>query len=357
MKKVLFAAFAALILLSSCSKIDDISPIPQKYKQEITFDLSDRAVTRSTKSVVEGTTLPAGSYFGAYGYVKESTDVDAGYIMKNGKFDNTGSSAIPYYWPVSDDNTDVFVNFVAYYPYTEDNTVISLNESTGDFTYHVTADGLVNDDCTDVLIAVAANQHPTSVNTPNSLDPNESVELHFKHALSLVQFQGKKADYVTSVSVSEITFSTGLYTEGDITINTKGDPSITDMTVINKDNQQSYNFAADNTDLTNDYEVLSTAMVIPQGVPAQVTIKFDITLTGDGGHIEYRNRTVTRTIWTGNDDNNNPYVANFTAGHKYIYRYYVTADDVNFTITVDDWTNDWWQVWDHDTSEEQVNVF
>ena len=358
MKKVLFAAFAALILMSSCSNIDDVSFTPQRTSEQISFNLGDKAVTRSTQSVVTGTSLPEGSFFGAYGYVKESTDVDAGYIMINGKYDNTGSSSTPYYWPISDDNSDVFVNFVAYYPWTDDAGVVSLNQTTGDFTYHVTADGLVNDDCTDVLIAVAANQSPESSNNRGTLDVNGNVPLTFKHALSLVQFQGKKADYVESVTISEIKFSSALSTEGDIVINTKNNPTIADMVVTNKTNPQTYNFAAQNNDLTDDYQVLSTAMVIPQDVPAAVTIKFDITLVGDGGHIEYRNRTITRTITSGNDDNNNTYdVTTFAAGHKYIYRYYVTADDVNFSITVDDWTNDWWQVWDTDDSGAQVNLF
>lgn len=336
MKKLLL--LIPFLLIGCTWKYDNYTP----PKYEVAFNNPN-----ITKTVVEGNVLP--SNFGVYGYIKESTNVTAGYIMRNAEYKPDGTSDTKYYWPHADNTNDINARFVAYFPYNGSNTLSGDN-----FIYNISATGTTATTSTDVLYAITNNAHPIRNNRTNAIDTTARVGLTFHHALSLLQFQARKADYVSSVTITSIAFDSELVTDGTLTINTKND----DLTasVVPGTNTAIMNFAAQNTTLTDSYQILSNAIVVPQDIPSNVTITFNITLENTGGDsITYTGRTITASL-TGNDDNNKAYT-NWLAGHKYVYRIYVTADDVRFDVSVDGWTVDWWQIWDHDTSTASVDVF
>ena len=348
MKKIIFL-IGIMMLMFSCTQID--MPEYDYSQSKIEFNLGDNAIAHrakaQTRSIVSGTSFTEGN-FGVYGYVTPSTYTTGGYIMQNAKYDAvTGDAAEnSYYWPKADNNSNVNVKFVAYYPWDDANTTITNDE----FVYSVSAPSGHNG--TDVLYAIEPNVHPQE----------GRVALHFNHALAYIQFQAKKSSTVKSVQIKNIQFSSQLYTTGTITI------PMTDATattsVQNAGNLADFEFAQTTLkdNLTNDYGVLSNTVIVPQNVPAKVTITFDITLTNHDDlnntdvDITYYNRTVTRDVIPNNTDaNGTAYVSAWESGHKYIYRIYVTPDDVDFTATITDWTStDFWQIWDEDTSSLDV---
>ena len=349
MRKI-FYILGIILAFASCAKTDyEEEMFDQK---EISFELGENSVVHSarkapvTRAIVSGTSFTDGN-FGVYGYVTPSTYTTGGYIMQNAKYDAVAGTSVgnTYYWPKADNNSNVDVKFVAYYPW--DATKSSLSEDN--FVYSVSAPA--ENEGTDVLYAIT-KVHPQTA----------KVNLQFKHALSLIQFQVKKASTVKEVKINSVKFSGNLYTTGQMSV------SMTDNTlttsVTNPGNAADFEFAM--TDLKDDvedtYGVLSNVIVIPQNIPSQVTISFDITLTNHNDlnntdvDITYYNRTVTRTVVPDEADaNGTDYISAWEAGNKYVYRIYVTPDDVDFNATVVDWTStDYWQIWDADDSSLDV---
>lgn len=352
----------ALLSLIGCVKIE-----MQDYKgdglTEISFNL-DNAVT---KTINEGTTL-AGN-FKVYGYVKPTASVtEGGFIMKDAEYVGTGANignpvSGTYYWPKADNNSDINVRFVAYSPVDHAKTVTNngTDSKPETVTFNVTADDIDNASCIDLLYAITDNAHPTyAAGNPQAqaFDKNGKVALQFKHALAWIQFQGKMSNGVTSCTITSITFSSALNSTGDMTINLR-DASTT-PTWTNKSGSLNQFIASPGVDLTASYAELSNAVVIPQAVPTSVTITFNVSIQNGDETITYNGRQVTRTINTGNDENNQAYVTDFTSSHKYIYRVNVTADGVEFTITVDNWTvgsENPFLVWDHDATAYVEHFF
>jgi hypothetical protein len=78
---------------------------------------------------------------------------------------------------------------------------------------------------------------------------------------------------------------------------------------------------------------------------------YNIKLKYADGLIEYQDRTVTKKINAGLDDRQTGAVtfpSNWLSGYKYIYKYFITADEIKFIVTVQDWRVDqsYYQVWD-----------
>ena len=123
----------------------------------------------------------------------------------------------------------------------------------------------------------------------------------------------------------------------------------------------------DEGDGSTEYEILSDMLLIPQSVPDEITITFNIVIENtDSDEIHYNGRTVTRTINGGADANKQEdastgrdFVSTFESGKKYIYRIYVTADEITFDVDVDDWddANNPFQIWDHNTTAYVEHFF
>ena len=86
------------------------------------------------------------------------------------------------------------------------------------------------------------------------------------------------------------------------------------------------------------YSVISDALVVPQAVPASITITFNLKIQNDtGDEIYYVGRQVTKTINTGTDmatPSAHSYVSTYQASHKYVYKILVTVDGIDFNVSV-----------------------
>ena len=147
--------------------------------------------------------------------------------------------------------------------------------------------------------------------------------------------------------------SEGLFVDGTLCIPTKDtitvNPSATYGT--QKDTTLNYVSAQVDTIFTNAHEILGNALVIPQPVPQNVTIVFDICIVNpNGDEVVFTDRKITRTINTGKDMVNVDYTPSWAAANKYIYNFKFDGDKVEFLTSVLGWTDaatNQYHVWDY----------
>lgn len=361
MKKFLLMFFVLAGIVSCTKQTTELS------QSEITFKNSvvQKVMTKANKGIIENNEF---SYddFGAYGYVTPNNDAingennttNGGYVIKNGKYVKNGNVWKPesgsYYWPKADVVSDINVNFVAYAPWQD------IEEVNDVLKVPIVANAMgIN--CVDVLYAHTA----TAVNPTSN-----PVPLTFTHALSWIEFQGKFAKSVKSVTITSIKFSNTFKSEANMVLNVKNfaEPTFEDLDVdIDPNFCNKALLVQDEGDGSTEYEILSDMLLIPQDVPSQITITFNITIQNtDSDEIHYNGRTVTRTINGGPDANKQydsgkgrNFVDKFESGKKYIYRVYVTADEITFNVDVDDWddANNPFQIWDHNTTAYVEHFF
>ena len=376
MKKFLFMILSAILLFAACAKIDVVSDrdLMNQDDMEIVFQ-SNVGHAPMTKAIIDTTKLPDGTEFGVYAYVNGTNEH---YLINNGHYivnKDTASAANgeKYYWPKSDNNNTPNIDFLAIYPYYNDANRYTRNNDI--VTVKLKAD-TVGTESIDILYAVANDKNHQSVGTGNNTIPNKDyVNLTFRHILSLIEFTGKyvKDNNVDSVIVTKIEFLDNLgnafniITDGSLEFNmssiTKGTDSNNDPYIPTSFNgnttKNTLNFG-DSVILNTTYTEISRTIIIPQLIPDSVRITFDITIKNDNNSdkITFTNRQVTKCINNTNEkdmtlpiDSARQYITNWESGKRYIYKYYITVDDVEFAIDVDDWTvPNGWQIWDHDVT-------
>ena len=147
--------------------------------------------------------------------------------------------------------------------------------------------------------------------------------------------------------------SEGLYVDGRLCLPTRDTIAVTPFATYGtqKDTTLNYVSAQVDTLFTNDHVVLGNALVIPQPVPQNITIVFDICIANDGGDdVIFTDRKITRTINTGKDaDNDADYVVSWGASNKYIYNFKFEGDILDFSMLVSGWTLNGtdYHVWDY----------
>ena len=148
--------------------------------------------------------------------------------------------------------------------------------------------------------------------------------------------------------------SEGLYVDGLLCLPTKdtltATPTATYGTV--KDTTLNYVKAQVDTIFTNDVVFLGNALVIPQVVPQNITVVFDICIENNkGDQVIFTDRKITRTINAGKDaDQDADYVAAWGASNKYIYNFRFDGDELAFSTSVSGWTvnsSNEFHVWDY----------
>lgn len=140
--------------------------------------------------------------------------------------------------------------------------------------------------------------------------------------------------------------SEGIYTSGTLCLPTKDTLTVDPIATYTgqKDTTLNYVSAAVDTLFTGDHTVLGNALIIPQPVPQNITIVFDICIANPGGDdVVFTDRKITRTINTGKDMVDVDYVASWITSNKYIYNFKFDGDTLDFTTSVLGWTVD-----DHD---------
>ena len=384
MKKILITLISVLMLLfTSCGKVNDISEIGRNLENtEIVFNaqaVASHSAARANKvqKVIVHEKADMSENFGVYGYVHQNGSqgdadyISGGYLMNNAEY--VVATGIPasgtYYWPKADNLSDVKVNFVAIYPYSTTDYSMDAN---GELVYNLDASTATSNDCVDVLWATRYKISPVNNPLAQANDYNSTVRLDFHHALSLVEFWAKKADSqnIKKVKVTSIEFLDAnddpaeIITDGTLTIevdeanSTENDYKPVFAYGSTPTTKADFDFAVNSVKdsllggntWNEPADILSSVIIIPQAVPAKVRITFDITIENEVGQsIVYSGRTVTRSIRSANnDENNQAYVDNWTSGKRYIYRFYISADGVTFDVYVDDWTDtNPFDVWDH----------
>ena len=147
--------------------------------------------------------------------------------------------------------------------------------------------------------------------------------------------------------------SEGLFVDGTLCIPTKDTITVTPYAAYGtqKDTTLNYVSAQVDTIFTNAHEVLGNALVIPQPVPQNITIVFDICIVNpNGDEVVFLDRKITRTINTGKDMVNVDYTPSWAASNKYIYNFKFDGDKLEFTTSVHGWTDaatNQYHVWDY----------
>ena len=305
MKKLLRNSILALfvLMLMACQK----EPVMHE-EYEITFSTG-----KLTRAIAYGSTMV--DSFGVYGY-KPPT-----YVIENGWYDIDGNPVgNHYFWPYMEDA--VPVSFVAYAPYKA---------------------GIIraNNEIRIPINSLSATSNDVMYASTTATHIMQRVPLSFKHALAWIEVQGKcDSTSVDSVIITNISFDEGIRTQGDLKIDlTNGDSSWVDMSAPVDANLLSNNIVLPDT----GYSVIANAFVIPQEVPTYAVLTMNIAISGDNGKqaINYIGRKAKKAIAT---------ISNFEAGKKYVFKYYVTGDSVDFSITTDDWNTPddaAWEAWGH----------
>ena len=375
MKKIFIYLFGLLIAFASCAKIEEMSfeDLRNNAPQEVVFNLNTVKVTRAMVNTIDDFTED----FGVYGYIKHAEYIQPtdSIFMRNARYygnaDPTklGTSYTKYYWPKSDIE-DIKANFVAYYPYDANADTIQFDNVNNKVIYRISQTTVKDTvgDITDVMFAFAKEVSPKNNNVnpgTDTISPGR-IPLNFQHALSLIQFQGRRDSVIDSVGIKEIYFSKNvngdtvrLFRSGNLSIDIL-DPKLPATITGNNIDKDSINFVHTSV-LDTCYKAISTTVIIPQIAPDYVTMKYDIKLKYDSSTVEYQQRVVTRKIQPGTpDDNNKNYPAagsdsaQWTGGYRYIYRYFISVEEIKFDVKVDPWKESWNQVWDTDNGTYEV---
>lgn len=359
MKKILFTLILGLASLTACEKMTTI--VANDDAKSITFSPNTE---KSTKAIVTNTFMI--DNFGVYGYVTGEGVNTAGYLMKNAEYEETGQpvAGSKYFWPKSDNPENVNVLFTAYSQYVSNP---SFSEGTLTLAVPSLTQELINNPSgfDDILYA------QTNASHQDAETAHYTIPLHFKHALSWIEFRAKVDNNttITDVEITSIKFNgEGLYTTGNLVLDTKTtmvSPAVSGAATKNA----TLNFATSGGktltggDLNkSSYSVISDALIVPQAVPESITITFNIKIQNtdgngnNGDEIYYVGRTITRVINDGLDAGvgENPdwhfetYNTQYQAAHKYIYNILVKVDGIDFSVDVIDWGSTNFQVWDHD---------
>lgn len=330
-----------LLLTISCYSIDERKEINHYDKQivdavEILFNVN---AAHSTKAIVDSTFLPRNTYFGVYGYVhgvfvgKEMSGGTSGYIIQNAKYnyDGTSNNDRKYYWPKADNNDDLKVRFVAYYPYYLSYSIIDIN-NRGNITYNFN-----NYTKDDVMIAITDTVLPDASYTESN---KYIIPLTFKHVLSLVTFKAKiqPDSLINRVVIKEITLSNPIDTAAYINVDSRGVSDSIFLTYRTK-GKNLYNFISSPTTVTSKdtYSTVSNDVILPQRLDfIKVKLRFDtyFNIAEDSVHYD---RVVEKYISINEDVNGKPYVDEWLPGYHYIYTYYITENQINFDATVAPW--------------------
>ena len=182
------------------------------------------------------------------------------------------------------------------------------------------------------------------------------VALDWGHTYSLPQYtivEHPEVPGVPGVDPVPASGSEGLYIDGTLCVPTKDTITVTPYATYGtqKDTTLNYVSAQVDTIFTTAHEILGNALVIPQPVPQNITIVFDICIVNpNGDEVVFTDRKITRTINTGKDMVNVDYTAFWAASNKYIYNFKFNGDKVEFLTSVIGWTDaatNQYHVWDY----------
>lgn len=302
MKKFYVFAAVAIAVLASCTKSEVVY---NQGQQEIGFRQFTGAMTKADPST---TALPKETSMGVFSYLS-GTETEyfknAEFACKSGATKWSGKT--PYYWPLQGT-----LDFVLYAPHQ--------------------ASGVTYTPITKVLnVTIADNSGKTQtdylygkdfyVNTSKPKTPSDGVPVILKHALSKVTIAAK-ANAASIFTVSSIklkqTTQEGSYT---VTYSTTGDDFTSLVTGSAGAAKKDMEYVSSAWNLTTDLSAnTASKLVVPS---AQTSIVLTYKMKGS-------ETPLTATVnLTGTWD----------TGKHYTYNLTLTADEILFAPTVQDWDN------------------
>ena len=366
-KTVIHKLILAGILLSgltSCvkSEIRDggMSDVPMLFS--IYASRSTNGIKADNSYVAPGiTVLPTGSSFGVMAYyqpgtIDSYTGVWADLATKLWKPDFMFNEEVTYdganynysplrYWPANYENT---ISFWAYYPYsvyaTDNSGVMKLysndactvgydSSSTGLPRVKYTVPANTNDQ-PDLLFDSFENRDMTYTNC----DPVDgTVDLNFKHALSLVRFNFGALPEGVSVTVTDMTIR-NLYMSGTLTNLTPATAGAYDWTVTG-DRGTSTCSVTDITSSSAAFILMPQSLVnnVDASLEPYLDITFNMTIAAADGSdpIQYSSNTGTAKLKYIDDVNHANDILAFAPGKSYLYTISVTLDTIEFSEAVE----------------------
>ena len=304
MKKFYVFAAVAIAALASCTKSEVVY---NQGQQEIGFRQFTGAMTKADPST---TALPTGTSMGVFSYLNNTETAyfeNAEFACKSGATKWSGKDT-SYYWPLQGT-----LDFVLYAPYQKSGATYT----PGTKVLKVTIADNSGETQTDYLYG-----KDFYVNTAKPATPSEGVPVVLKHALSKVTIAAK-ANAASIFTVSSIklmqTTQEGSYT---VTYNTTWDDftsEVTGSSTAAKKDMEYVSAASAAWNLTTDLSVnTASKLVVPS---AQTSIVLTYKMKGS-------KTPLTATVnLTGTWD----------TGKHYTYNLTLTADEILFVPSVEDW--------------------
>ena len=212
-KTILFAAIAALVLVAGCAKNIDLAPTATTQHAIGFSNYAPRSLTKANDTFVSSTSLVEDKTFAVYAWATTygyflTTDPGAPAFMnpavvtwKNGTTDGSENTYEPVrYWPAGDQPDNL--SFVAYYPYGGAGITAPSFDANTVGVYAFAAQN-TSAKMVDFLVADVVNDQ-TYNNTIVSPTYPGTVKFNFKHQLTKVQFQFKKATGLSNTTVIEL---------------------------------------------------------------------------------------------------------------------------------------------------------
>ena len=308
MKKFYVFAAVAIAALASCTKSEVVY---NQGPQEIGFRQFTGSMTKADPST---SPLLTTTSMGVFSYLTNPTNTGAAYF-ENAKFVNKSGTnkwggETPYYWPLQG-----ALDFVLYAPhqvsgatYTPDTKVLSVtiaDNSTAQTDYLYGKDFYVN--------------------TSKPATPSDGVPVVLKHALSKVTIAAK-ADTASIFKVSSIklmqTTQEGSYT---VTYNTTDDDFTSAVTGSAESSaKKDMEYVSNEWNLTTELTAnTASKLVVPSN---QTSIVLTYTMAGNS-------TPLTATVNLASES------AKWETGKHYTYNLTLTADEILFVPTVQDWDN------------------
>lgn len=375
MKKNLFFVAAAALMLASCSndvKIDENTvPVGSNQQQEISLTAYGTPAKRMVKRLpVQGGTFPATNTMEVKAY--QTTPTAGAYFDKctfsrRGETTTWGDNTNPKYWPMS----AAKINFFAVSGAGVDNADITIADLLASATvkFDATADNNNSETAystatqSDIMYAFGRGAVTQSGNT---LTFPTNVDMTFKHALALINFQIKAGDAnSTAISIKKIELNGARYTGELLITNTNAatendtwsakvdwtpNAVVNSVVVPNIGDTEdpvalTASYVPDNSD-TEEPTDWASLMIIPSNQTGAEPAAYGFTTFTI--YYQLGGKDYTYTYAPAGYTADTPNLTAVQAGMKYTYQISMTVHEILVAPTV--------TVWDEQNSGDNVNI-
>ena len=372
---MILAVTTALLFATGCAKVEDTSPVNDSLQAIGFTNYAPRSLTKAGPTLVNSGALPSGSTIGVYGYSTQDVNFPATSTSPELKptfmtnlpvaytetTSATATATTPVrYWPKTTTN---LLTFIAYYPYSADNTGAITSKPTASTnaigSFEFTQAGVVTD-MVDFMVSDVANDYyydaSSASNSNGQRSSDGSVPFTLRHMLSKVNFKFAKADgldgaeiKVTYASIAGV-LSKGTLTPTYIAPESAGSPGTTKFGSNNWDASANTAYASavtiPITSASGDYLILSTTptlnsttatnqnfLFVPQTLAntVVVTIAYDITqnenvTTHNTATVQLNQGAGHPSAWNRNDN--------------IVYTFTIGLTPITFKATVQGWADE-----------------